>query len=95
MCLVVFELSPGSADVPTNQPHQLARDMKHADAMVEAGVCGSRENKLRKAELPDPAKPLEWRRLDHAPEHVLELTRIEFDEIVERVSDPLWFNIDQ
>jgi len=65
--LVLFVLPSGSAHVPSDQAHQLPCYMKHADAMSEAGVCGSREYILGKAELPDPTKPLEWRRLDHAP----------------------------
>jgi hypothetical protein len=69
--------------------------VKHTDAMVQSGVCGPREDELRKAELPDPTKPLEWRRLDHAPEHMLELASVEFDKIVERIPDPLWLNINQ
>jgi hypothetical protein len=63
--------------------------------MGKSSVCRSRENELRKAELPDPTKPLKWWRLDHAPEHVLELASIEFDQIVERIPNPLWLNISQ
>jgi hypothetical protein len=86
-------LPPGSANVASNQPHQLPCHMKYTDAMSEPGMCGSHEDELRKAELSDPTKPLERWRLDDAPEHVLELAGIELDEIVERVPDPLWLNI--
>jgi hypothetical protein len=55
---------------------------------------GTGKDKLRETKLLNAPQSLEWRSLDDLPKRVLKMVRIEFNEIVKRVSNSLRFRLD-
>jgi len=54
----------------------------------------ARIDQVTEPKLTNPAQPLERRGLDHAPQHPFEsVALVEFDQIVDRIADPLAFQI--
>jgi hypothetical protein len=90
--LVQSVLSLVGANIALDHLHQLTCDVKYAKAVDEARMRCARENEFRKPKLPNPAQPLERRRLDHTPERLLELISVELDQIMKRIPDPLGLN---
>ena len=64
--------------------------MKYAERMSEARVRGAGVDEFTEAELPYSAQALKGRRLNDAPQHALKpIALIKFDEVVNRVPNPL------
>ncbi len=66
-------------DVALDNSHQVARGVKYADAVREAGVRSTWINKLRKTNLLNPTKPLERPSANELPDDVFELISSELN----------------
>jgi len=80
---------PVTDNVALDDFHERACNVEDADAVGEASVGSTGKDELGKAQLSDAAQPLERWCLDYAPERALELTGVEFDEVMDRVADAL------
>ena len=76
--------------------NELAGDVEHANAMRKPCMRRTRKNQFGKAELLDATEPLEWARLNNAPQFQFELLLgtigrdPELDQVMNRATDPLW-----
>jgi hypothetical protein len=80
----------------SDNPHQLTRGMKHADAMREAGMRSSGINEVGKTQLLHAPQTLKGSGRHHIPQDAFQLAiGMKRDEIVKGVADALDFHLDQ
>ncbi|CAK0777014.1 conserved hypothetical protein [uncultured Gammaproteobacteria bacterium] len=90
--LVLFDLTAMELDVLSDQRHQPPRSVEYPDAVSETSVGCAGVNQFGKAELSDPAQALERPRSNDLPQDLFELIGgIEFDQVMQRVTDTLAF----